>query len=79
MTKRAKSGKPKSGQRSPLTDLCYAALKRGPGTSDAIARRVRRPSRAVGKALSQLKRRGRAHFKRRDGEAIWTSGKARTR
>lgn len=62
----------------PLTAVVEADLKKnGQGTTDAIARRVRRPARLVGAALSQLKRRGeRAHFVVKNGEPVWKRGKA---
>jgi|GEM_PF-6124827 len=62
-------------QRLPLTELAFAALRLGPGTTDAIARRVRRPSRAVGKALSALKQQSKAHFAVKNGEAVWKRGR----
>lgn len=63
--------------RKPLTDRVAAALKIGPATTDAIAKRVRVDARATGKALSQLKRKGdRAHFVVKNGEAVWKRGKA---
>ena len=66
-------------RKLPLTERVDAALKKGPGTTDAIARRVRAPSRAVGKALSARKQQGKAYFQVRDGEAVWRRGAPRLR
>lgn len=57
----------------PLTTRAHEALrKHGPATTDAVASRLRAPSRSVSKALSALKKRGLATFTRRKiGEAVW--------
>lgn len=68
----AKSTKKK--KRKPLTLRVHEDLiKNGAATTDAIARRVRAKSRAVGKALSAKKRAGKLSFATRNGEAVWRS------
>jgi hypothetical protein len=62
-----------------LTQRAWEALKEhGPQTTDALASKLRKPARAVGKALSQLKKRKLATFTRRKiGETVWRAqGKA---
>lgn len=79
-TKAARSRLLPKKKPTPLTERALGALKKhGPGTSDAIARRVGASSRATGKALSALKQRRKAYFTRRGGENIWRKGAARTR
>jgi len=71
---------PKKQKPVPLTERALLALaKHGSGTTDAVARRVRENARAVSKALSQLKRNGRAHFTVQNGEAVWSKGAPRKR
>jgi predicted HTH transcriptional regulator len=55
-----------------LTQRAWEALKEhGPQTTDALASKLRTPSRAVGKALSQLKKRGLSTFRRsKSGENV---------
>lgn len=66
-------------RKIPLTERVDAALKKGPGTTDAIARRVREPAPAVGKALSKRKQQGKAYFQVLNGEAVWRRGAPRLR
>lgn len=69
--------KPKK-KPTPLTELVDEALKKhGPGTTDAIARRVGHTSRATGKALSKRKQQGKAYFSVQNGEAVWRRGAPR--
>lgn len=87
-TKMARKNAPPSKRKTrtkkkpdlPLTAKAEAALKKhGPGTTDAIAQRVGAAARAVGKALSALKARGKAYFTKRDGEPVWRRGAPRAR
>lgn len=58
----------------PLTEKVREnIIKHGGGSTDAIAKRMRTKARPIGKALSQLKRRGRATFKanKASGENVW--------